>query len=190
MKPLAIRVAAAAAAFLTIGACAKPDTLSLRAPDPVGVDVNRGPAASYRDAITVASVTVGRDTATPWTSEIGPAHVQAALAQALAAARLGNPQGGRYRLDAVLLTLQRPYAGFAMTVTATIAYRLTDVATGAVVYSSTITMPGTASLNDAVMNDVRLRIADERAIRANIARLVEELYSLPDRGPVTSSRRT
>ena len=77
-----------------------------------------------------------------------------------------------------------------MTVTATIAYRLTDVATGAVVYSSTITMPGTASLNDAVMNDVRLRIADERAIRNNIARLVEELYSLPDRGPVTSSRRT
>ena len=51
-------------------------------------------------------------------------------------------------------------------------------------------MPGTASLNDAVMNDVRLRIADERAIRNNIARLVGELYSLPDRGPVTSSRRT
>jgi hypothetical protein len=189
MKSLDISVVAAATALLTIGACAKPEPLSLRPSDLVGIDAGRGPAPAYRNAITVAPVAVGLDTATPWRSEIGPAQVQDALTQALAAARLGNPQG-RYRLDAVLLTLQRPYAGFAMTVTATIAYRLTEVATGAVVYSSTITMPGTASLNDAVMNDVRLRIADERAIRANIARLVEELYRLPDRGPVTSSRRT
>jgi hypothetical protein len=108
----------------------------------------------------------------------------------LAAARLGSAQNGRFRLDAVLLTLQRPYAGFAMTVTATIAYRLTETATGTVVYTSTLTTPGTATLDDAVMNEVRLRIADERAVRANLRRLVEELYALPDRGPVISSRRT
>jgi hypothetical protein len=35
------------------------------------------------------------------------------------------------------------------------------------------------------MSDTRLRIADERAIRANFRRLVEALYALPDRGPLT-----
>jgi hypothetical protein len=39
------------------------------------------------------------------------------------------------------------------------------------------------------MSDTRLRIADERAVRANFRRLVEELYTLPDR-PITSSPRT
>ncbi|MGH8431770.1 MAG: hypothetical protein ACREUF_15340, partial [Solimonas sp.] len=89
-----------------------------------------------------------------------------------------------------LLTLQRPYAGFAMTVTAAIAYRLTEAATGRVAYTTTVTTLGTASLNDAVTNTNRLLIADQRAIRANIRRLIEELYALPDLGAVTSSRRT
>src|SRR4030095_7385005 len=127
-----------------------------------------------RNAITVASVIVGQDTATPWTSQVSPAQVQETLAQTLATAKLGSAQNGRFRLDVVLLTLQRPYAGFAMTVTATIAYRLTEVATGIVVYTSTLTTLGTATLDDAVLNDVRLRIADERAVRANLGRLVEE----------------
>jgi hypothetical protein len=76
-----------------------------------------------------------------------------------------------------------------MTVTATIGYRLIDSATGAVVYTTTITTPGTATLDDAYVSDTRLRIADERAVRANFRRLVEELYALPDR-PITSSPRT
>jgi len=185
-----IRAVFAIVAILMAAACNGPAALSVLPPDLAGIDVARGPAPAYRDAITVASVTVGQDTATPWASQVSPAQVQAALAETLAAARLGAAQNGRYRLDAVLLTLQRPYAGFAMTVTATIAYRLTEVATGMVVYTSTLTTLGSASLNDAVMNDVRLRIADERAVSANFRRLVEELYGLPERGPVTSSRRT
>ena len=80
-----------------------------------------------------------------------------------------------------------------MTVTASVAYRLTDTATGAVVYQDTRTSLGTASLNDAIMNANRLRIADERALRANIRKLIEDLYALPDRSPdrpLTSLRRT
>jgi hypothetical protein len=148
-----------------------------------------GPAPSYRQSITVGSVTIGGDTGTPWTSAVGPAHVQDALVQTLAAAGMGRASNGRFRLDAMLLTLQRPYAGFAMTVTATIAYRLTDTATGTLVYDKALTTEGSASLNDAVTNENRLRIADQRAIRANLQRLVEDLYALPDRR-LTSSLRT
>ena len=174
--------------FLALAACAGPQPLAVKLPDLSGIDLARGPAPSYRDAITVATVGVSTDTATPWASQVSPAQVRQALMQTLVAARLGR-ENGRFRLDAILLTLQRPYAGFAMTVTATIGYRLTDAATGAVVYTSTLTTPGTATLDDAYMYDTRLRIADERAVRANFRRLVEELYALPER-PIISSPRT
>jgi len=176
-----------------LGACATPASYTSMVPELASADLGPGPAPSYRGAIIVASVSIGTDTSTPWTSQIGSAEFQDALVRTLMLANLASPQGGRFRLDATLLGLSRPFAGFAMTVTASVAYRLTDTATGAVVYQDTRTSLGTASLNDAIMNANRLRIADERALRANIRKLIEDLYALPDRSPdrpLTSSRRT
>ena len=176
-----------------LGACATPASYTSMVPELATADLGPGPAPSYRGAITVASVSIGTDTSTPWTSQIGSAEFQDALVRTLTLANLASPQGGRFRLDATLLRLERPFAGFAMTVTASVAYRLTDTATGAVVYQDTRTSLGTASLNDAIMNANRLRIADERALRANIRKLIEDLYALPDRSPdrpLTSLRRT
>ena len=149
-------------------------------PDPAMM-AGRVPAPAYRNAITVGSVSIGRDTGTPWRSAVGPDQVQEALVATLASAQLGRAANGRFRLDVMLLTLDRPYAGFAMTVTATIAYRLTDTASGAVVYNRTLTSLGTATLDDAVTNDNRLRIADQRAVGANLQQLVQDLYALPAR---------
>ncbi len=176
-----------------LGACATPASYTSMVPELATADLGPGPAPSYRGAITVASVSIGTDTSTPWTSQIGSTEFQDALVRTLTLANLASPQGGRFRLDATLLRLERPFAGFAMTVTASVAYRLTDTATGAVVYQDTRTSLGTASLNDAIMNANRLRIADERALRANIRKLIEDLYALPDRSPdrpLTSLRRT
>jgi hypothetical protein len=176
-----------------LGACATPASYTSMVPELATADLGPGPAPSYRGAITVASVSIGTDTSTPWTSQIGSTEFQDALVRTLTLANLASPQGGRFRLDAALLRLERPFAGFAMTVTASVAYRLTDTATGAVVYQDTRTSLGTASLNDAIMNANRLRIADERALRANIRKLIEDLYALPDRSPdrpLTSLRRT
>jgi hypothetical protein len=176
-----------------LGACATPASYTSMVPELASAELGPGPAPSYRGAIAVASVSIGTDTSEPWTSQIGSAEFQDALVRTLTLANLASPQGGRFRLDATLLRLERPFAGFAMTVTASVAYRLTDTATGAVVYQETRTSLGTASLNDAIMNANRLRIADERALRANIRKLIEDLYALPDRSPdrpLTSSRRT
>jgi hypothetical protein len=176
-----------------LGACATPAGYTSMVPELATAELGPGPAPSYRGAITVGSVGIGTDTSEPWTSQIGGAEFQDALVRTLTFANLASPQGGRFRLDATLLRLERPFAGFAMTVTASVAYRLTDTATGAVVYQETRTSLGTASLNDAIMNANRLRIADERALRANIRKLIEDLYALPDRSPdrpVTSLRRT
>ena len=171
---------AALVSLALLSACASRSDLTLRPADLSGIDVGRGPAAAYRNSVALAPVGVGRDTGTPWTARFGAAQVQQALTETLLAARLGAAQSGRFRLDATLLDLGRPYAGFAMTVTATIAYRLTDSQTGAVLYNQAITTVGSASLHDAVTNENRLRIADERAVQANLRRLVEDLYGLPE----------
>ena len=184
-----IRLLVAMFLLAGLGACATPAGYTSMVPELATADLGPGPAPSYRGAITVASASIGTDTSEPWTSQIGSAEFQDALVRTLTLANLASPQGGRFRLDATLLRLERPFAGFAMTVTASVAYRLTDTATGAVVYQETRTSLGTASLNDAIMNANRLRIADERALRANIRKLIEDLYALPDRS-LTSSRRT
>jgi hypothetical protein len=177
--PLASRrLVLAALVVASVAACAKPATYSVMVPE---VPSGAAPAPVFRNAITAGSVTVGGDTATPWTSAIGPDRVRDALVQTLAIAGLGQPANGRYRLDAMLLMLDRPYAGFAMTVTATIGWRLTDTTTGAVIYDRTLRSLGTASLNDAVTNDDRLRIADQRAVRANLQQLMQDLSVLPPR---------
>lgn len=164
-----------------VGGCAAPASYSAMVPDLGGVAAGQAPAPVYRNAITVGSVTVGRDTGTPWTSTVGADQVREALARTLASADLAQANNGRFRLDAMLLTLDRPFAGFAMTVTATIAWRLTEAATGAVVYDRTLKSLGTATLNDAIDNPNRLRIADQRAVAANLQQLVQDLYALPAR---------
>jgi hypothetical protein len=183
-----LKAVLAMAALLTVAGCAQPSMYVARPPDLVGLDLSRGPAPSFRNAISVGGVTLGEDTANPWRSTVAPADIQQQLALTLQRAGLGAPPGGgRYRLDAVLLTLQRPYAGFAMTVSAQIAYRLTDVATGTVVYNQVLTTLGTASLDDAVFNETRLRVADERAVRNNLRALIGELFALPE--PTPPARR-
>jgi hypothetical protein len=187
-----VKTILAVVVLLALAACARPSEFVLGPPDLVGLDLARGPAPSYRNAISVAPVSVGADTGLPWRGHIGPPEVQDALARTLAATGLAAAglaaSNGRFRLDTTLLTLERPYAGWAMTVTANIAYRLTEVASGRVVYNNTISTPGTASLNDAITNEARLKIADQRAITANLRRLVDELYALPEPTPPTSSR--
>ena len=185
-----IRLLVAMLLLAGLGACAPPASYTSMVPELATADLGPGPAPSYRGAITVAPVSIGNDTSVPWTSPISSAEFQEALVRTLMVANLASAQNGRFRLEATLLKLERPYAGFAMTVTASIAYRLTETATGAVVYQDTRTSVGTASLNDAVTNVNRLRIANERVIRANFRKLIEDLYALPERGPLTSSRRT
>ena len=117
------RLSVAMVLLAGLGACAPPATYTSMVPDLAGieggveggVDLARGPAPSYRRAITVAPVSIGTDTSAPWTSQIGIAEFQEALVRTLMVANLAAAQNGRFRLEAVLLRLERPYAGFAMT---------------------------------------------------------------------------
>jgi len=178
MTTLSRRSILVSLSLLGVAACAPPPTTAAMVPDlPPGL----APAPAFRNAISVGTVTIGPDSGTPWNSAVAPEQVRDATVQALAGAGLGAASGGRYRLDGTLQQLERPYAGFAMTVTATIAWRLVDAASGAVVYSKVLKSLGTATLDDAVDNGPRLRIADQRAVRANLQQLVQDLAALPAR---------
>ena len=183
------RTALAVLALACLGACAQPASYSAMIVDAQAVDVARGPAESYRDTLVVAPVTGGKETSPLWTSQVGNAEFQEALTRSLIATRLANANilanpsaaNGRYRLEAVLQKLEQPLMGFDLTVTATVFYRLTEIATGTVVYESTLVTPATATMSDAVIAIERLKLANEKAIRANLTKLVGELYALPDR---------
>jgi hypothetical protein len=155
---------------------------------PVLTGLPPGPAPAYRQAIAVGSVSGGPGPSSPWTATIDNGQFQTALVSTLANAGLGGIESGRFRLDATLLKLEKPFAGYGMTVEAVVAYRLTDTATGRGVYDATLATPGTATLDDAIDNNTRLVLANERAVQANLRRLVEALYTLPDR-PLASPRR-
>lgn len=170
-----------------LGACAPPP-VQPSSMVPVLTGLPPGPAPAYRQSIAVGSISGGPGASPQWTAAIDNGQFQAALASTLANSGLGQAGGGRFRLDATLAKLERPFAGYGMTVEAVIAYRLTDTVTGAVVYDASLATPGTATLDDAIDNNTRLVLANERAVQANLRRLVEVLYALPDR-PVTSSRR-
>lgn len=140
-----------------------------------------GPAPAYRQSISAGAVSGGPGASPLWTAGIDNAQFQAALVRTLMEAGLGRAEGGRFRLDATLLKLEKPFAGYGMTVEAVVAYRLTDAVTGTVVYETTLATPATATFDDALDNNARLVIANERAVSANLRKLVEALYTLPDR---------
>src|SRR5215210_1578506 len=80
------RLLLAALPLACLGACAPPANYAAMV---AGVPPGLGPAPVYRNAITVGSVTLGRDVGMPWRSAVGADQVQRALVQTLAVAGLG-----------------------------------------------------------------------------------------------------
>lgn len=195
-------VAVVGIALALLGACAQPASYSAMVVDPQTLsqafDAPQGPADSYRDAIVVAPVTGGKQTSPLWTSQVGNAEFQEALVRSLIATKLAkadiltNPgtANGRYRLEATLQNLQQPLIGLDMTVTATIAYKLTEITTGTIAYENTLVTPATATFGDAFVAVERLKLANEKAIRANLTKLIGELYALPDQPATGGGRRS
>ena len=178
LRPLGILVAVA---LLSLAGCATYKPMSLDTiPDLSGIDTAKGPAPAYRDAITAAPVSGGKDGSIFSIPHPSNAEFQRSLERTLANAKLASPSNGRFRLEATL-KLDQPLISMNTTVTASIAYRLTEVATGAVVYDRTLVTQGTVSYFDMNDGPERMRYANWRAVTANLRQLVQELYALPDR---------
>ena len=178
----------AAVAVLSLAGCAnQPDYLFI-VPNVKDIVASQDPAPIYRDAITPGPVSGGKDVSILSIPYISNADLQEALVRTLANAKLASAGNGRFRLDATL-QLDQPFLAINTTVTAKIAYRLTEVATGSVVYERLLATEGTVTYFEVPSGPERMRYANWRAVRANLRLLVGDLYALPPE-PATSSPRT
>jgi hypothetical protein len=131
--------------------------------------------AALREAVSVGAVTGGQATNPLWASQVGNDAFAAALRESLAAHAMLDPSGRRLRVDATLMPLGQPLAGLDLEVTATVFYRVLDVATGRVVFERPIAAAFTATFGDQALAIERLRLANEGAVRANIAAFIAAL---------------
>jgi len=132
-----------------------------------------GDNSPLREAVSIGDITGGKETNPLWTSEVSSQAFAEALRQSFAAHAMLATDAGAYRLDAQMLKLKQPFAGFNMTVTSTVNYTLTDLESGDVVFEESITEAYKAKTSDAFLGVERLRLANEGSIRTNIATLIK-----------------
>ena len=137
-------------------------------------------SSPLKAAVAIKDVTGGSETNPMWVSKVSSSEFERALEASLSAAGLLSPnrQASPFTLLADLNSLEQPYFGASLTVTATVTYFLVQRSSGKTVLEKTIATPYTAAFGDALIASERLRLANEGAMRANITRLIEELAAL------------
>lgn len=170
------------AAMLALGACASGAVSGAMVP-PLSQETVLADGSRLRQAVALGVVDGGKETSPLWTSQVSNEAFAQALRQSLATHAMLAIGGGAYRLDASLLELKQPLAGFNMEVTARVRYRLTRAADGATVFEREITSPFSAAFNSAFAGVERLRLANEGAVRENIRQFLAALIAEEARNP-------
>ena len=145
-----------------------------------------------RNNVAVLDVSGGQASNRLWASKVGNSEFSQALAMSLGDAGLLAPSApaARYTLSARMEQLVQPMTGINLTVTASVSYSLVERATGKEVFRRTETVPYTAPFGDTFGAMDRMRLANEGAVKANIASVVEDLLALPfDGGKPRSARQ-
>lgn len=133
--------------------------------------------------VAVAPVQGGLETGRWWGSKVSAVALQQALEESFHAVGLrpAAPEPApRFELATELLQLEQPLVPVAgVTVGTAVRYTLTEKASGKVVYQRRIANTDEAGFTDAIVSpSERLRIANERALRANINLMLRDLVAL------------
>jgi hypothetical protein len=147
------------------------------------------PAASpLTNGICVGVVSGGQDTNPLWVSKVSTSGFKAALQASLAANGLAAPEDScGFDLDARLTQLKQPFIGISMTVTGTVGYEVRRTGESAPQFETTVTAPYTATFGDSPIGFIRLKLANEGAIKTNIATMLRELIAAPVAQPAPTS---
>jgi len=169
------RRAATGAVLSLLAACATPA-------DPERMAVTQAAGAAFpaklQHAMCVRNVTGGEATNPLWVSEVDNAGFSAALTNSLGSLGLAAAEGScRYFVDVDLLGLSQPVAGFAMEVTSHANYKVYD-AGGKPALFATINAAYTAEFSESVVGSLRLKRANEGAIRASITQFLDRLRTI------------
>jgi hypothetical protein len=163
------------AALLLSGCASSPniDRMATLTP-PQGV----APSA-LRGNIAVSAVVLGQSLDPGWATGVGPDRFELALESSLRKARLLSAarDAGSYMLVARLENVEPANPANGMTVTLTVSYLMLERAGGKQVLARTVTIPYHGSMAPASAAET-LRMANEGAVRANIAKIIDELFAI------------
>ena len=162
--------------LLSLGACA-PARSERMVPPPAGTEF---PANSVlRGSIALRDVGGGEETA--WHPSVGDKELREAFLSALQQHGLlqTDDAEAHFRLNVFLIDLSNPGAGFSLTVNSLVRYTLRRADSGAVIFDDVINAPHTATMADGLFQPMRLRVANEGSIRANIVEFLERLNAQP-----------
>lgn len=132
----------------------------------------------WRRTLFLAEVIGGEATDPTSHSGVGNKEFAAALQAALLQEGLlgSDESAAPFRLKAVLIDVsQPPEISFTMTINSAIRYLVTRVETPEAVFDEVITTSFTATAEDEFFATERLRMANEGAVRANIAEFLSRL---------------
>lgn len=135
-----------------------------------------GSDSPLHHAVRVGAVRGGQETNPLWIPRVSNEVFREALENTLELHTiLAEGAAPRFELDTELVELDQPLVGVDMTVSATVRYRLTDLATGSVVFDQQIETPYTARFFDSLNANERIRLATEGAIREGMETFVRRL---------------
>jgi hypothetical protein len=169
--------------LLSLGACASgatPGAMTV----PVSEQTLLSPSSRLRQAVQLGEVGGGRETNPLWTSQVASSDFAAALRQSLATHAMLAINNQTFRLDATLVGLEQPLAGFDLEVRSRVRYRLADAASGAVVFDREVPASYTAPFSSSFYAVERLRLANEGAVKENIRLFLAALIAEEARNPV------
>lgn len=133
-------------------------------------------SAEQQGKFVVNTVTGGKATNPFWTSQVSNENFEAALKESLALSGLSVAAGagGKYKVDAELVSLKQPMFGLTFDVVSTVNYK---VAGEGVEKVFPIVATGTATTSDAFVAIARLKMANEKSIQENIKAFIQQLAS-------------
>jgi len=167
-------------ALLTLTACAEgAQTSAMTVRPPLASTTATTP---LQNAVAVGTISGGSDTNPLWISEVSNENFHDALQSSLAVQSLLATGTPRYTLDAQLISLQQPYVALNTTVTADVRYTVRKGSGTQVAYSTELATPFTASLIGTPIGFMRLQVANEGAMRANIAAVIGALQAATQPG--------
>lgn len=120
------------------------------------------------------NVTGGQTTNPFLTSNVGNEEFKKALENSLIAGGIYFSTDGKYSLSASIVNEDAPLIGMTFRVTERVRYSLRDQQ-GQIVYEKEINSSGSASVGDKFVGTHRLRVAKERAVKANIESFLKDL---------------
>lgn len=159
--------------LLSVSGCATPADPSLMAVGPTPGE--RKFPEQLVQAMCVRNVSGGEETNPLWASKVGNQDFQNALTTSLTNANLSAPANAcKYSVDVNLLGLSQPTLGLSAEVTSHANYKVYDTSAHPVLLQ-TISATYTAGFSESVIGVVRLKRANEGAIRASISQFLEKL---------------